>query len=250
MKTQEWILRLALLGMALSLTACPVASKKSTSNVPSISVTPGQVYIPPTTGPGYNPGANLIYGGTAPLTVPSLSVMGQYTGRPMNQVLNPRINLNMVKTSGGTFGGTATVTYTENGYQYQGYFTAGDSDTATQYNRMFTYGGSTVWHGIFEDYMGGLVVVIDGIVDLGDGQGPQDTVNGSVWFKNFRNTYAPHPPTYCWFVLDPWPYDCRPWPNNDGVNTFADKNPQNGYVKLGTFTGLSIKAAFNNDTLY
>jgi len=166
----------------------------------------------------------------------------------MNNPQNIKVNLNMVKTSGGTFGGTATISYTENGGLYTGYFTAGSSPEATKYNRTFSIGGKTVWHGIFEDFMGGIVVVIDDIVDLGDGAGTQDLVSGSVWFKNFGLTYAPHPPTYCWFPYA-GPYDCRPWPSGNGVNTYAAAEPAGGYVKLGTFTGLSVKKAFNNEAL-
>ena len=110
--------------------------------------------------------------------------------------------------------------------------------------------GQKVWHGVFDDfYFGALVVVIDGVSDLGDGQGAQDLVSGTVWMKNFAATRAPHPPTYCWFVSF-GPFDCRPWPVGEGMNTFASKDPQGGYVKLGTFSGLSLRAAFNNETVF
>lgn len=220
--------------------------KKAATSPQVVPPPPGTPYIPPGTGPGLAPGG--VYGGSAPLTVTSSGVMGKYTGRPMNNPQNIRINLNMVKT-GNTFGGTATVTYTDNGYPYEGYFTAGSSSDVTKYNIVFTTGGQNVWHAVFEDFMGGLVVVIDQIVDLGDGQGPQDSVGGSVWFKNFGLTYAPHPPTYCWFVSI-GPYDCRPWPKDKGMDSASTKDPGAGYEKLGTFSGLSVKAAFNGQALW
>ncbi len=241
-------LKLFFLVASLAMTiSCAQEKKSSGASAPEVQVPPaGTPWVPEGTGPGQNPGTQ--YGGTAALTIPNLAVFGQYTGRPMNNPTEIKINLNMVKTDGGTFGGTATITYKDNGYYYKGYFTTGSTAKATQYNKVFSYGGKTVWHGIFEDFMGGLVVVIDEIVDLGDGGGSEDLVNGTVWFKNFGLTYAPHPPTYCWFV-SLGPYDCRAWPSGTGMNTYAHKDPQNGYIKLGSFTGLSIKAAFNNEPL-
>jgi hypothetical protein len=238
--------KLIILLLAAAMTVgCAKESKKG-SGVPVATVPPGGgPYIPPGTGPGQNPGTT--YGGSAPLSIVSVSTLSTYTGRPMNNPSNIRINLNMIR-SGSAWAGTATVTYNENGYAYQGYFTTGSQTEATKYNVSWTTAKGKVWHGIFEDFLGGLVVVIDGIVDLGDGAGPQDNASGSVWFKNFGLTYAPHPPTYCWFVSR-GPYDCRAWPDGSGMNTYQSVNPGGGYTKLGTFTGMSIKGAFNNQGL-
>lgn len=240
-------LKLLILIASVAMTvSCAKEKKANTDSVPTVVVPVGP-YVPPTTGPGQNPGS--IYGGSAALTIPSLAVFSEYTGRPMNNPQDIKINLNMIKSSSSsTFGGTATITYTDNGIAYQGYFTAGSSSAATKYNVTFNYAGNNVWHAVFEDFMGGLVVVIDQIVDLGDG-GPVDLASGSVWFKNFGLTYAPHPPTYCWFV-SLGPYDCRPWPDGKGMNTYQSPYPQAGYVQLGTFSGMSISKAFNNQSLY
>lgn len=233
--------------VALAMTvSCAMESK--TTNNPVLDATTGVPYAPVTVAPGYDPG--YLYGGSVTLAIESVGVMSDYTKRIMNNPQNIMLNMNMTKTSGGTFGGTATISYTDGPYAYKGYFTAGHSAEATKYNRAFTWNGKQVWHGVFEDYMGGLVVVIDEVVDLGDGMGSQDTVSGTVWYWNFNDTYAPHPPTYCWFVYySPRNYDCRPWPSGNTVNTYADKNPGAGYVKLGSFTGLSLKKAFNGQTL-
>ena len=75
---------------------------------------------------------------------------------------------------------------------------------------------------------------------------PEDKVSGSVWFKNFTLTYAPHPPTHCWFV-SLGPYDCRAWRAEHGVNTTAAVLPDSGYVKLGSFSELSLEEAFNGE---
>ncbi|MBX7232474.1 MAG: hypothetical protein K1X29_10350 [Bdellovibrionales bacterium] len=205
----------------------------------------------PSVGVGLAPGTQ--YGASANLNI-NQSLFSQYTGRAMNNPQNIKLNLNLVKSSGGTFGGTATITYIDNNYGYEGYFSAGSSAEATKYNVAFSYGNQKVWHGIFEDLRpassigGGIVVVIDQMVNLGDGA-PIENVGGSVWFKNFTYTYAGHPPTYCWFV-SLGPYDCRPWPSKDRVNTYADKNPGNGYQQLGTFSNLNQKNAFNGEVLF
>ncbi len=228
---------------------CAMESKSGTATAPVLDIPPdGSPYVPPGDGPGQNPGNK--WGSTAPVTIDSSSVMNQFHRNILNDPQNINLNLNMVKTSGGTFGGTATITYTDGPYLYTTYFTAGNSAEATQYNRTFSYDGKTVWHAVFEDFAGGLVIVIDEIVDLGDGQGAQDLVSGTIWFKNFPPVTGPHPPTYCWFVYHKaGVYDCRPWPSGKGMNTYADKNPGAGYVKLGSFSDLSIKKAFNNQEL-
>jgi hypothetical protein len=232
--------------LVLSLMAVSCANKESsnannTSNTPVV-VIPNGPYVPPYQAPGY--GSN--FGATTDLTIASTSVMSDYTQRPMYAPTNVKINLNLVKY-GSTYGGNTTISYTDYGTPYTGSFTSGNSAPATQFNVWFTSGGKKVWHGFFEDYYGGLIVVIDdGIVDLGDGNPPTlDKVSGSVWFKNFGYTYAPHPPTYCWFV-SLGPYDCRSWKSGKTVNSTAAVNPTDGYVKLGTFTNLDVKAAFNN----
>lgn len=246
-------LNFILMVVSLALTVSCAEENKKSSSVPTVTIpAAGTPYIPPSFGPGLNAGT--LYGGNAAITISSLSRMSEYTGRAMNAPQDIKLNLNMVKSSGGTFGGTARITYTDihpyTGVRtpFEGYFTAGSSADATSFNRLFSINGKTVWHGNFEDFLGGLVIVIDEIVDLGDGQGPQDTVNGSIWFKNFGLTYAPHSPTYCWFI-SLGPYDCRGFPSGDSMNTYQSIEPTNGYVLLGRFTGMSLKAAFNNEKL-
>lgn len=232
--------------MALNIGCAKKSSPKATAAAPQVVIPPnGGPYVPPGTGPGEGPGSSFQYGGTASITIVSLSRMSEYTGRPMNNPQNIRLNINLTKEGSNYYGGVATIRYEENGYTYEGYFTSGSGDKA-RYNIWFNSGGQNVWHGVFEDFMGGLVVVIDQIIDLGDGGGAQDTVGGSIWFKNFGLTYAPHPPTYCWFV-SLGPYDCRPWPSGDGMSTTMSADPQAGYKKLGTFSGLNVNEAFNGD---
>lgn len=237
-------------------------SKSTDSGTPYVEVPTGP-YVPPTTGPGGNPGTTYAYGGTAPLTISGSSLsarnqlMSTYTGHPMNdpQHIVVNVNLNSTGTSsyGNVYGGTVTIGYqdTYNGvYQtIQGYFTSGTSTDATQYNIWFNYNGKQVFHAFFEDFLGGLMVVINGTV--GSGDGPVGTLStGNVWFKNFTPTYAPHPPTYCWFV-SLGPYNCQAWNYGSGINPYQADNPDysSGWMQLGTFSGLDLTKAFNGATL-
>lgn len=256
MKTSALIAILAfgLMTMGCAKQGSPADSAASSAAVPSTAPyvnipTDGSAYVPPGAGPGTGPGANLAqYGATANLTFTSLSTLQQYTGRQITSYNTAKVNVNLVQ-SGNTYGGTVSVGYNDCTYgncqAYQGTFTSGRSANLDPYNVFFTFNGRTVFHGFFEDYLGGLILVINTRTDsnFGDGVSNQK-VGGSVWFRNFGATYAPHPPTYCWFV-SLGPYDCRSWPNGNGVNTTQADIPNNGYVQLGTFVDLNLTAAFN-----
>lgn len=227
-----------------------------TDDAPIVDI-PSEPFVPEGSGPGEGPGSNWEYGGTAPLVVQSLGRMGDYTGRPMNNPQDIKVNLNLRKYGSNSYGGTVTVSYKEDGNRYEGSFTSGSSSDSNKYNIWFTKGGQKVYHGFFEDYMGGLVVVIDRTIDLGDGGSTDDRAGGSIWFKNFKLTYAPNPlygylpgfgrpQTYCWFI-SLGPYDCRAWKTDRGVETTRAVEPDNGYLKLGEFDGMSLKEAFNNE---
>lgn len=251
-----WVLGVLLVLSHLGAMGC---AKKSESPAATPPIGNGTGYVPPSVGPGQDPGT--IYGATASISLAGgslaeqMALLGEYTGRPMNSVNNLKINLNVTQTSTNTYGGTVRITYEEYGYQREGYFTSGQGVNETQFNKWFTSNGSPIWHGVFEDLRhaynlgGGIAIVIDQVIDLGDGGGPEDLVNGTIWFKNFTYTNAPHPPTYCWFV-SLGPYDCRPWPSGTSMNTTQSVNPTGGYKLLGRFYGLSLKKAFNIEQPY
>lgn len=243
MKNLNLLILVAAVAMTISC-AGPKADT-NTESAPLVTGT-GTPYIPGSVGAGLDPGS--VFGGTGTVTHDGPEIFGKYTGRLMNAPTDVKLNLNMVKTSGGTFGGTATITYTDNGVAYKGYFTAGHTAEATKFNVTLDLNGKKTWHALFEDFMGGVVIVIDDVVDLGDG-GVQNTVGGSIWFKNYGLTYAPHPPTYCWFV-SLGPYDCRAWPLGKSQVSSASTEPlpSSGYQRLGRFTGMDLKKAFNNDS--
>ena len=237
------VLIMALAASLMTLGCASESGKKKKATTPPVVDIPDGPFVPDGSGPGSGPGDQWQFGGTAALDVPDLSVFQTYTNRVMNDPQDVRININL-KQYGNGYGGTVTIAYTDNGISYQGYFTSGTTKKEVKYNIWFTKNNKGVWHGFFEDFLGAIVVVIDDVIDLGDGNGPDDKVGGSVWFKNFGLTYAPHPPTRCWFVSI-GPYDCRAWKSGDGVNTTKAINPDSGYVKLGEFEDLSLEDAFN-----
>ena len=237
-------MRNKLLLITLAALAVSCAKKESTNNQGSTGQpipTDGSVYTPNQVAPGYDPGS--AYGSAVPLKISSLSTMSEYTGRPMYNPQDIQVNLNVVRY-GESFGGTLKITYVDFGQSHQGFFTAGHSAEESRYNVWFQNNGKDVWHGFFEDYIGAVIVVIDGVTDLGDGGSKNKLASGSVWFKNFGVTYAPRPPSWCWFV-SLGPYDCRAWKDGKGVNTTQAVNPDNGYKKLGTFSDMDLGVAFN-----
>lgn len=246
LKNNKWIL--SLVGLAL-VASCAKEKKKASDPAPEVPVVevPQGPYVPPGNGPGEGPGSNWEWGGSADLKIASLTRMSQYTGRTMHNPQNIRINVNLVKT-GSAYGGVITVSYKDNGYLEEGYFTSGSSEKEVQYNIWQHKDGKFAYHGFFEDFLGGVILVIDEWIDLGDGKNADNQIGGRLYFKNFNITSytAPHPPTRCWFV-SLGPYDCRAWKTNRGVDTTRAINPDSDYLELGSFTGMNLGEAFNND---
>ena len=236
--------------LAVSVLSVGCAKKKAssasqngtTNNSPFVTV-PSGPYVPPGNGPGLGPGSNWEYGGTTDLTLTSVTALSQYAAETRYSPQDVKVNVNLVKY-GNAYGGHVSIGYTDNGLDHEGYFSSGQTAEESKYNVFFNHNGQEVYHGFFEDFIGGVVLVIDSFQSLGDGD--LGNATGSVWFKNFEITpiTAPHPPTRCWFV---WigPYDCRAWKNGNGVNTTAALEPDNGYTKLGTFQNLNLTEAFN-----
>ena len=258
MKTLSIYLLIALSG--LGLVSC--------NSAPGSSATPDTYssYNPYMNG-GVNPGPGtggttttpppFSGGATATLTIDGNGVaqqnqlMAQYTKRAMNNPQNIQVNVNLSKTYGGQgYGGSIQIRYQDNGVTYQGTFSANQSDPAdTAYNIFFNSGGKKVFHGFFEDSLGAIIIVFDQIYDLGDGSPTSGQSTGSIYFKNFEGTYAPHPPAHCWRVSI-GPYDCRAWKWGDGVATTYAVYPESFYyTRLGTFSTMNLYQAFNTSSL-
>lgn len=251
---------LILMGCASEKSVNPVAE-----GVPYVDM--NQAYVPPGNGPGVGAGANgnWIWGATAPLEINGSTssaknyLLSEYAGHSINTPTDVRMNMNFKKI-GNNWGGVLTISYTDTDGYHEGYFTTGGSAAEVKYNVWYQANGQTVFHAVLEDgcpggssingTCGGVVIVIDEVIDLGDGE-PVEVVGGSIWFDNFTPTYAPHPPTRCWFVYfedGDTPYDCRPWPVSKGNNTYASVNPSSSHYKLlGRFSGLNINEAFNGE---
>lgn len=273
MRTIKLYITLIVASVALLNVGCGKDEKSNSSGI--VPTYPGTgPYIPPSTinGPGTNPGSyngiNWEYGGTATLTVTS-AALNSYVGYSVNNPTQIRINLNLqhypgVATSDtmhskkgeafNGYGGTVTIAFNDGNGRYEDRFSSlvNPNGTVTtnaennKYNKWRLVDGK--WHGFFQDYYGAIIIVLDQVLDFGDGSAPQ--VGGEVWFKN--HPYAPGPlsPTSCWFVSI-GPYDCRTWKSGQGVNTEAALYPNgaDGYQKLGRFSNLDAHKAFNSTTL-
>jgi hypothetical protein len=261
MKRINQIIAIVLLGTLLA--ACGGSNKKKggeSANTNGTDTGAGNPYVPPVTeaGPGFSPGGDFRFGGTANLTVTNSSLT-EYTDVGVNAPTDVKVNINLKKYGSG-YGGVVAVTFKDNGNTYVDYFSSlvepgslvSSNEKNNQYNIWYQKDGKYIFHGFFQDFWGAIIIVIDNVVDLGDGQGPTDQATGSIWFKNFPYRYEPESPTSCWFVSN-GPYSCQAWRQKrtkDYVtHYFVDPTtslyPDQGYQKLGDFSGLSISKAFN-----
>lgn len=252
MKNSKLILVLATL--ALMGVGCAKELKSGNAVITPPVVNPTYpVNAPPGQGVG-SAGDNWSYGSTVAFTPDSLEIFNTYVAtHPLNNPTNVKLNVNIVDVGGGHFGGQVKLAYDDAGQHYEGYFVAGtgtnqkfdsygtNNDVGlyhAQYNTWFNNGKN--FTGFFQDSYGAIVLVIDNVMTQGDGQG-SSIVSGSIWFKNFKQTFAPQgSQRYCWFIYD-GPYNCR----STTVINKSNAYPSDGYRRLGTFTGLSRSKAFN-----
>lgn len=171
---------------------------------------------------------------------------------PLNAPTNIKINIGLADNGNGRYGGDIRISYTDNGNYEEGLFHSGtstnqsfpsysnnDGQAEAEYNTWFLISGKKAFTGFFQDNYGAIVLVIDSSVNQGDGQG-NSLVNGSVWYKNFAQSFATQGPMRkCWFITL-GPYDCRA----PSVINKTALTPDGGYRKLGTFSGLVKAAAF------
>ncbi len=263
--------------MGLALIGC--AKDKGSNSTPTntTNIQPGDAnfpgyYIPPSSGPGQLPGDNFEYGGTAQLNNVSTSMLAFYTKNTNlayaidKSSIKININLQEMDATRQSYGGVVSIEFRANGRLYRDTFTSlinsnhwyGDGLVTTnkENNKYNVWLSDSEYHGFFQDAYGSIVLVIDDVLDLGDGS--DVTVSGSVYVMNFPSGYAPLSPTSCWFVKA-GPYDCRTWKTSSGVNTYERLLPKvensdggtywapksEGYYKLGTFNNLDATKAFN-----
>ena len=255
---------LLILFAAMIMSACAKEFKRSESSQPAIAPVPTPPVININNGPSsledlYS------FGSTTAFTPDSRAIFEQYVvSHTINDPQNMAINVNLVEVDGdkNIYGGSVRIRYVDTGEVFEGVFRSGASTVSgtyrdngkneAEYNQFFQWEGKEVFHGFFSDTFGAIVLVIDDIVDLGDGTGSTAGMSGSVWFKNFNSTVAPPSPNRCWFIYPTigghdTPYDCRTFLVNGHVDTTSALYPNRGYVRLGTFQNLNRAEAFNEE---
>lgn len=233
---------------------------KSTSQS-AANVTGDGAVVPPVIIDDTNSGGTSSGGSTVTFNPVSVAVMSEYVAtRPLNNPSNFKINVNLAQATAGRYGGSISISYKDNGIQYNGVFNAGmgknqsfagmydNGKPEAEYNYWFKHNNQLVFSGFFEDQYGAITITLVPVspnVANGNDAEPLTTTEykGYVYFKNFTVTPAPHSPyRSCWFTYY-GPYDCR----SNVIQTKCGLYPgaEAGYKLLGTFTGVNIKNAFN-----
>jgi len=251
--------------MALGLMGVGCSKSNSQNGVTPANTTatvPGAVIIDPTPGTGTTGGTPVFSGGsTGAFTPVSMAVMNEYVAlHPLNAPSNFKVNVNLAQSTAGRYGGTVTISYIDNGIQYDGVFNAGmgtnqsikglydNGKAEAEYNYWFKYENQLVFTGYFQDQYGSITMTL--VPETNSTGGGNDgepitttTYKGSIYFKNFTTSFATQSPyRACWFIYN-GPYDCR----SNIISTKCGLYPgaEAGYKLLGTFTGINIKTGFN-----
>ncbi len=189
------------------------------------------------------------------LTTSDKAVIEKYTGRLFNKISDPRININLNRTTSGNYAGSVTIYYyedspTSDDKVYRGSkFSSGNLNSDVVYNNYIWHDRKPYFKAFFEDKEGALILVGHAIDDLG-------VWGGRIYFKNFkcgRNIWEPpcnfHKPNRCWNIQI-GPYECRDFLTNaldtrSQINMNVQKFPRR-YTFIGTFEGIDPGIAFKN----
>lgn len=202
-------------------------------------------------GPQGSSGSAVTGSNTVDFTPVSIAEFNSYVAmHPLNNPMNFKITVDLSNAGNGRYAGIVKLSYSDTGYNYEGRFEAGSGTNVdmydlrdaglmeAEYNRWFILNGKYYFSAVFQDNYGAIVLVFDNYVNQGDAQG-SGFVSGSVYYKNFAQSYATQS-SYrkCWFLYN-GPYNCRA---SAVINKDAPY-PGDGFRKLGTFSGLSKAAA-------
>ncbi len=234
-------------------------SNKNESATPPVSTDP--IVQPPVAdagvpaGGGTDGGLTSTSGDTVDFVPVDFNTFNSYVGtHPLNSPKNIKLQVNLKDNGSLRFYGSVKISYEDNGQTWAGNFESGDGknqsiaslkdndEMESKFSYWFKNNGVTVFSGIYQDQLGSVVIVVDKSVNQGDGQGAS-FVSGSVYYKNFAQSFATQSPyRKCWYIYA-GPHDCR----TSTVQTKSGLYPttSEGYRKLGTFTGLSRVKAFN-----
>jgi hypothetical protein len=263
MKTMKQLT--VLLAALLLVAGCAKSKSQETANNTNVVNNGGAIVPPVVIDPlaPINTGSTQLFssGSTVAFNPVSLNVMNTYVAtHPLNNPSNFKLNINLATSGNSRYGGDVTISYTDNGVQYDGIFKAGmgknqsfkgmyDNDRLeSDYNYWFNFERQLVFTGMFEDQYGAItisLIPLNGAPASGNDGEPitSGPYKGYVYFKNFQTTFAPHSPyRSCWFTYM-GPYDCR----SNVIQTKCGLEPGAGagYQLLGTFSGVDIKKAFN-----
>ena len=235
-------------------------SKSSSSSNPNAVTNGTGAVVPPVIVDNTNGNPTFAGGSTSAFIPANLDVMNEYVAtHPLNNPSNFKINVNLAQVSGGRYGGSVSIGYSDNGQQYNGVFKSGlgknqsfkgmyDNDKLeSEYNYWFTDNNKLVFSGVFEDQYGAITITLVPTTTSPSGNDAAPVINknykGYVYFKNFNVTGAPHSPLRaCWFTYR-GAYDCR----SNVIQTKCGLFPgaEAGYKLLGTFDAIDTKTAFN-----
>jgi hypothetical protein len=248
MKNFNTKLMILLAGICLMAVGC--GKSNSTQDGSSEVVDSGTDTTPIT--PPTSPGTGTTTGSnTVTFTPVSMTELSNYVGtHSLNAPTNIQLTVSLADQGGAHYGGSVKISYTDVGIRYTGNFESGtglnpkydslkdNNKYQAQYNTWYTQNGTKVFTGMFQDKWGAVVLVIDNVVNAGDGQGG-GYVTGSVYYRNFAYTYATQSPyRKCWFIYE-GPFNCRSYSIINKTSTVPD-----GFIKLGTFSNLNVAASF------
>lgn len=254
MKTFNSKLILTMAAFALMGVGCGQSNQFQTNSVVQPPLIGGEGIIPDSPdGSGTNTGNGSTTTGsnTVTFTPVSISEFNSYVAmHPLNNPTNFKLTVDLNNAGNGRYAGVVKISYVDTGYQYEGKFEAGSGTNVSykgmkdnglmeaEFNRWFIINGKYYFSAYFQDAYGAIVLVVDNYINQGDAQG-SGTLSGSVYYKNFAQSYVQQSPyRKCWYIYD-GPYNCR-------ASAVMNKNtpyPGDGYRKLGTFSGLSKAAA-------
>jgi len=197
-------------------------------------------------------------GAVAAFKPDNMSVLTAYAyDHALNAPTDFAISVNLTNNGSQQYGGTVMLAYNDNGTWHPGQFVSGSNTVQVSgnnwytglddrvFNVWFNWQSKTVFHGFFQDAVSSVVLVMDQPTTSGLGDGlTSGTYSGSLYFKIFNPGYAYQSPEMCWFIEN-GPFDCQTFLVNGQVNTTSALYPANGYTRLGTFSGMNIKTAFN-----
>ena len=174
---------LGLMGVGCSKSNSGSAGANNTNTTNNV---PGPVLVDPNppsggsggTGTGGTSGTTTTGGSTVDFVPVSLQAMRDYIlpASPYTALNNPtniKVQLSLVQSAGGRYGGDVTISYYDNGQYHSGTLSAGtgtntnlkggyDNDKLqADYNYFFTLDNKLVFTGFFEDQYGSIVLSLE-----------------------------------------------------------------------------------------